>query len=182
MIYPHHQKKVIAASPAPEKKQITIFLHQLIDNRRRLENEITVLRFKATATLKKNKNVKELLLEIREKQNELKVTNRMLIQYQQRFIYDFSIQTTRIDPQIEGVTQPGKKLLIQEAALALTTHCINCLVETGQLPKKDDLIIYAKMQLNSYLKNANTILKGFPNKLTKINRLKTLIKKIKNNI
>ena len=32
MIYPHHQKKVVAASHAPAKKQITIFLHQLIDN------------------------------------------------------------------------------------------------------------------------------------------------------
>ena len=53
------------------------------------------------------------------------------------------------------------------------------MVETGQLPKKDDLINYAKIQLNSYLKNANTILKGFPDKLTKINRLKTLIKKNK---
>ncbi|MGC6366697.1 MAG: hypothetical protein ACON35_01705 [Candidatus Marinamargulisbacteria bacterium] len=179
MIYPHHQKKVVAASHAPAKKQITIFLHQLIDNRRRLENEITVFRSKATATLEKNKNVKELLLEIRKKQNELKVTNQMLIQYQQSFIFDFSIQTTHIDPQIDGLTQPGKKLLIQEAALALTTHCINHLVETGQLPKKDDLISYAKIQLNSYLQNTNKILKGFPKKLKEIKQLKRLIKRNK---
>ena len=154
-------------------------MHQLLDNRLRLENEITDLKSKATETLKKKQNATQLLLAIREKQNELKVTNRMLIQYQQRFIFDFSIQTTRIDPQIEGVTQPGKKLLIQEAALALTTHCINRLVKTGLLPKKDDLINYAKIQLTSYLQNANTHLKGFPDKLTKINRLKKIIKKNK---
>ena len=56
MIYPHHQKKVVAASPTPAKKQITIFLHQLLDNRLRLENEITDLKSKATETLKKTKN------------------------------------------------------------------------------------------------------------------------------